>query len=153
MSDKGLMSYCRGCGGARHHVTLSEHAFPWSDDDTPIDGNDIWSVTQCAGCRTVTFCHTHWFSEDQEPTDDGSEIRTIVHRDLYPPAPPRRKPEWGTEMFLAFSFNDRWVRSLHEDIYAALGMKAYSLAAMGIRTLVDFVISSKGGIMVLFVKS
>jgi hypothetical protein len=144
MSDKNLMSYCRKCGGKRHHLALSEHPFPWHEDDAPIDGNDIWSVLQCAGCRTVTFCHTHWFSEEYETADDGNS-QVIVHRDLYPPSPPRPKPEWGFEGFLALNMENQWVLSLHSDIYAALGMNAYLLAAMGTRTLVEFVITSKVG--------
>jgi hypothetical protein len=144
MTGKELKSYCRRCGGSRHHETLSEHAFPWSESDAPIEGNDTWSVIQCAGCRTVSFCHTHWFSEDYEATEDGG-YRVIEHRDLYPPAPPRRMPEWGADLFHALTMQQQWVRGLHSDIYAALGMKAYSLAAMGIRTLVDFVVTSKAG--------
>ena len=43
-------------------------------------------------------------------------------------------PEWGTglDAFLCHTSEDLWIGDLHADIYAALGMKAYALAAMGI---------------------
>jgi len=98
---------------------------------------------ECRGCGNVTFVHTHWFSEDWEIGDEGPE--PIVHRDLYPPSPPRPLPEWASELWLALTSKDLWVVKLHGDIYAALGSGALSLAAMGTRAIVDFVVTSKVG--------
>jgi hypothetical protein len=98
-------------------------------------GNDTWSIVECLGCNNITFIHSHWFSEDYEMTPDGPV--PVVYRDLYPPAPTRKPPEWGIDFLLGLSMDDQWVVKLHEDIYSAVGIGAYTLAAMGTRTIVD----------------
>jgi len=139
-----LMSYCRQCGGERHHSVTAEKTRSWSDDDSGVQGGDTWSIVECGGCHTVTFIHSHWFSEDYELTEDGGWT-PVLHRHLYPPAPSRKMPEWGIYAFLCHTSDDRWIVKLHKDIYAAIGMEAYALAAMGARTIVDFVVTSKAG--------
>ncbi len=140
---ESVMSFCRQCGGDRHHSVLTKKTRAWSEEDSPVSGGDTWSIVECGGCHTVTFVHSHWFSEDYELTDEGPT--PIVHRDLYPPAPPRKMPEWGPDTFLCFSAEDIWVLQLHGDIYAAIGLGAYALATMGLRAIVDFVVTSKAG--------
>jgi hypothetical protein len=141
--DKIELSYCQRCGGDRHHAVVAEEDRYWSDEEAAIDGGDTWSILECRGCRNIAFVHTHWFSEDWEIGDDGPE--PIVHRDLYPPSPSRPTPEWTSELWLALTREDQWVVKLHGDIYAALGTEAFSLATMGIRAIVDFVVTSKVG--------
>ncbi|MGH7075305.1 MAG: DUF4145 domain-containing protein [Stellaceae bacterium] len=138
-----LMSYCRQCGGERRHSMIAEKTRSWSDDDAPVDGSDTWSIIECGGCHTVTFVHSHWFSEDTEYTEDGST--PILHRDLYPPTPSRKMPEWGVDAYLGLKNEDLWVVKLHADIYAAVGMEAFALAAMGTRAIVDFAVTSTAG--------
>lgn len=132
-------SYCRSCGGGREHTILSQHERPW-DNDEGLWGGDAWLTLECNGCRTVTFLHRHWFSEE---TDDRGA--PITNSDLYPPSPTRRAPEWGLDFYLSLRSQDYWIIKLHSDIYAALGLKAHSLATMGIRAIVDFTVSSKVG--------
>jgi hypothetical protein len=138
-----LMSYCRQCGGERHHSVIAEKTRSWGEDDSPVEGSDTWSIIECGGCHTVTFVHSHWFSEDYDYTEDGAT--PIVHRDLYPPAPSRKMPEWGADAYLCRKPDDVWIVKLHADIYAAVGMEAYALAAMGTRAIVDSVVTSKAG--------
>jgi hypothetical protein len=142
--DKIELSYCRRCGGDRYHTAIAKEQRHWSEDDKfGIGGSDIWSILECRGCQNVTFVHTHWFSEDTEFGDEGPE--PIVHRDLYPPSPPRPLPEWASELWLSLTYEDHWLVKLHKDIYAALGSGALGLAAMGTRAIVDFVVTSKAG--------
>jgi Domain of unknown function (DUF4145) len=141
--ENELMSYCRQCGGERYHTTVAEKTRSWGDNDSLVDGGDTWSIVECGGCHTVTFVHSHWFSEDCEPTEEG--WTPIEHRDLYPPAPSRKMPEWGSHYIIWFNSYEDWIPKLHLDIYSAIGMKAYALAAMGARAIVDFVVTSKAG--------
>jgi uncharacterized protein DUF4145 len=140
-TEKIEQSYCQRCGGDRQHtVVATKHGY-WSNEDAAIDGSDTWSIVECRGCGNVTFVHEHWFSEDTEP--DG---RPIHYRDLYPPPPPRSKPEWASAMlWRALSREDQWLAKLYDDIYSALATEAFSLTAMGIRTIVDFVVTSQAG--------
>jgi hypothetical protein len=144
------LSFCRRCGGDRHHTVIAKKERHWSDNEAQIDGSDTWSILECRGCQNITFVHIHWFSEDLTIGDEGPE--PIVHRDLYPPSPPRPLPEWASELWLALKHEDRWVVKLHSDIYTALGSGALSLAAMGTRAIVDFVVTSKVGDAGVFTK-
>ena len=127
------LSYCRQCGGDRSHTVVARHG---SDKPAPpAPGSDTWSILECRGCGTVTFVHAHWFSGGDGP---------VVHRDLYPPSP-RPLPEWASWLWLVLTFEGQWVDKLHRDIYAALGIGALSLAAMGVRAIVEFVVTSKVG--------
>jgi len=141
--DEIELSYCRHCGGGRRHTIIAKKERYWSNDEAQVNGSDTWSILECRGCQNVNFVHTHWFSEDTEYGDEGPE--PIVHRDLYPPSPPRPMPEWASELWLSLSRKGVWVAKLHSDIYEALGTGAFSLAAMGTRAIVDFVVTSKVG--------
>lgn len=136
---KQLMSFCRKCGGDRYHSLCAEKTRIWRDDELPISGGNTWSIIECRGCETVTFMHEHWFSEDYDMTAD--DPAPMIHRSLYPPAPTRKMPEWGSEIWLAGS----WPFELLRDIYEATGMKHYGLAAMGLRSIVDFVVTTQAG--------
>src|ERR1019366_5956659 len=142
-SGDTVQSFCRRCGGERHHVVLYERTIPWSDDTSPVDGGDEWSTLQCAGCNTITFVHSYWFSEDYEMGDDGPE--PIVHRDLFPPSPPRSTPEWVSDLILYLKMEEHWVAWLLQEVYSAAGLRAYSLAAMGARAIVDHLVTSRAG--------
>lgn len=139
-NKKEVVSYCRQCGGDRHHLLCAEKNRSWQSDDSPMCGGDTWSIVECRGCHTVTFLHSHWLSEDID--FDGA---SIIHKDLYPPAHQRKMPEWflDFEFLHCFNLNDLWVPYLLKDIYEAIGMKSYALAAMGLRALLDFIVTSK----------
>ena len=140
---KEVKSFCRKCGGDRHQRVLFDKTISWSDDESPVSGGDSWLTLQCGGCHEIAFVHEHWFSEDYDITDRGME--TIVHRDLYPPAP-RRKAIDHDDLFLYLNIDEHWVASLMQDIYSAAGMSAYALAAMGARAVIDHLVTSRSGL-------
>ena len=134
--DKPIDSYCSRCEGDRRHAVLKALDRSWDHEESGIWGHDTWESLECLGCRNVTFVHTHWFSED---TDDTGQ--PIVQRHLYPPSPRRPKPEWAGDLWLALPHEQHWLVKLYNDIYGALGMRAVGLATMGMRTIVDFVVT------------
>lgn len=138
-----MMSFCRTCGGDRHHTVLYQKTISWTEDDSGLDGGDMWLVLQCAGCHTIAFAHQHWFSEEHEI--DETERKQIVHLDLYPPSPRHQQPKWGINLYLGLRSDERWINQMLNDIYSAAGMKARSLAAMGARAIVDYLITSRAG--------
>jgi hypothetical protein len=140
MADTPIDSYCSQCEGDRRHAVRTTFDRHWDNEEAGIDGHDTWEILECLGCRNVTIAHTHWFSED---TDYRG--RPITHRDLYPPSPRRAKPEWTGDLWEALPDDQQWLIKLHEDIYGALGMKAFALASMGMRAIVDFVVTTKVG--------
>lgn len=98
-------------------------------------------MLKCAGCDTISLVRTYWYSEDCDPDGDP-----ITHTDRYPPAPTdRRIPDWSFELILGMTVDGGWVNFLMQEVYSALGMKAHRLAAMGIRTIVDHIVTSNAG--------
>jgi hypothetical protein len=57
-------------------------------------------------------------------------MTAIIHRELYPPSPHRKPPEWSAHLVLYLRSDEMWIFSLLKDIYSAAGMQAYSLVAM-----------------------
>lgn len=139
----GLLSYCRGCGGDRHHTALAEKNILWEEKGTTVSGGDEWQMLQCMGCDTITFVHSSWFSEETEYTDDGPQ--PVVRRQLYPSALQRKRPEWGPDLLLGLPIEQLWKSKILDDIYSAIASSAYALAAMGMRALVDSTISATAG--------
>jgi Domain of unknown function (DUF4145) len=116
---------------------------PWEDNDSRVDGADNWSTLQCAGCHTVTFVHSHWFSEEYEIREQGAG--PVIHRDLFPPAPVRPAPEWARNLVIYLTLDELWIAWLLQEIYSAVGLGALSLAAMGTRAIVDHLVTSRAG--------
>ena len=148
MSDtckREIKVFCRQCGGDRYHSTIAAKVESWSDEDTPTCAGETWAIVQCCGCRTLTFLHERWFSEDTVETDHGPE--PIMHRTIYPPAPARKLPEWSSDNFILLDIpvNDAWVFKLHQDVYDAIGLRSLHLSAMGIRAIVDHIVTWKAG--------
>jgi hypothetical protein len=143
-AKKEMKVFCRQCGGERYHSTIAEKVDAWSEEDTPICGAEAWAIVECCGCRTLTFLHERWFSEDTVDTDHGPE--PIIHRTIYPPSPARKLPEWSNDqmfMLLEVPVDDTWVLKLHQDVYAAIELRSLRLSAMGVRAIVDHIVTRK----------
>lgn len=127
-------AYCRNCGGQRWHYILAKEDVRWDDEESPVSSLNSWQILKCAGCDTITFRHVHWFSEE---IDDDDAV--VIHKDHYPPAPARTPPEWSGSLWRYIDTdNVIYVWRLMNDIYSAMGLKAYALSAMGIRAIVDW---------------
>lgn len=134
-------AHCRSCGGQRWHYVLAKEDVLWDDNEAPVSSLDSWQLLKCAGCDTITFRHLHWFSEETDENDD-----VIVHKDQYPPAPSRTPPGWSRFVFRYLNVDDViYVWRLMNDVYSATGLKAYALAAMGIRAIVDWLVTETVG--------
>jgi uncharacterized protein DUF4145 len=138
--EKPVQSYCSQCEGDRRHTVQKAFDRRWDNEESGITGRDTWEILECMGCQNVTFVHTHWFSEYTDNTG-----RPIVHRDLYPPSPRRAKPDWAGDLWAAVPRKQQWLVKLYHDIYGALGLRALGLATMGMRAIVDFVVTSAVG--------
>jgi hypothetical protein len=92
-----------------------------------INWTDTYEMLECCGCETVTMRHTYWFSENPE-----LEIK------YYPPPISRPKPSWKIKLPLD-------LRTLLDEVYAALHLDSRRLVAMGARTLMDMVLLDKVG--------
>lgn len=135
-------AHCNTCGGDRNHDVLHSEKTTWEDEDYPISGSDTYETLKCCGYGTVKLRHTSWFSEDDGPT---------VH--YFPAAIFRRNPEWFNELWQELSSDDEFVEQLLKEIYVALQHNLPSLAAMGVRSLLEKIMVSKTGDLGSFLKN
>ncbi len=142
IGEKEKSAHCRQCGGNRTHKVLAKEKRPWGDQD--VFGCETWFILECAGCHTIGSAHEEWNSEEYDYDDEGN-IESLTRITQYPPSSTRQKPDYGFDLFCALSNDELWIDHLHGEIYAALGLKSFSLAAMGIRTIVDYIVTSKSG--------
>ena len=135
-------AHCNTCGGERNHNVLHCEKTTWEDDEYPISGSDTYETLKCCGCEAIKLRHTSWFSEDDGPTVN-----------YFPAAIFRRNPEWFKELRLELSTGDEFVEHLLKEIYVALQHNLPSLAAMGVRSLLEKIMVSKTGDLGSFVQN
>ena len=87
-------------------------------------------MLRCLGCDSVSVQHISHFSQ----TDETTESR-------YPPASLRRKPSWMTNLFQ----RPRNVVDVLEEIYVAFENESYRLCGIGIRALIEDIMTQKVG--------
>lgn len=127
-------AHCNTCGGVRNHDILHSERTTWEDPEHPISGSDTYETLKCCGCENVKLRHTSWFSEDDSPTVN-----------YFPAAIFRRNPAWFNELWHELSSEDEFVEQLLKEIYVALQHNLPSLAAMGVRSLLEKIMVSKTG--------
>lgn len=135
-------AHCNNCGGERNHDVLHSEKTTWNDDEHMVFGSDTYETLKCCGCEAIKLRHTSWFSED-----DGSTVN------YFPASIFRRCPEWFNELWLELSSDDEFVEQLLKEIYVALQHNLPSLAAMGVRSLLEKIMISKTGDLGSFVQN
>ena len=135
MEMKQTKAHCNRCGGDRNHKVLHSTITSWEDDESGIGGKDEYETLTCLGCDSVMLRHSSWFSEDPDPYPSIG---------YFPPPIFRPEPEWFSELFTGIG-KDRFVKKLLKEIYVALQNNLPSLAAMGVRSLIEKIMISKSG--------
>lgn len=146
-----VMAHCNQCSGERKHLIIHDYKTDWEDvlsEDPParIYGEDRYELLQCAGCDSIKLRHTSYHSEITD--DDGLAVPSVNY---YPPATFRRMPSWthgasidGDKM-ISIIWMPEFVTRLIPEIYTALHSKSYSLAAMGVRALLESIMIQQVG--------
>ena len=127
-------AHCNTCDGEKNHLVLHDISTTWQDDEYNIDGGDSYATMQCAGCDGIKLRHRSWFSEADEDT--------VTY---FPPAIFRKKPEWINQLWLELDSDNQFVYTRLDEIYIALQHNLSSLAAMGIRSLLERIMIAKVG--------
>src|SRR5205085_2157820 len=134
---------CNRCLHHTRHAVLFTRTVPWEEVvdaqyGATIYGSNTYSLLECAGCGDVRFVHDHWFSEDFD------EAGPAKHADFYPPVATRQRPTWHV-LGLPLYLSTGTVGQLLDEIYCALPIKAYRIAVMGIRSLVEHIMIDRVG--------
>jgi hypothetical protein len=135
-------AHCNTCGGNRNHEVVHSETTSWRDDDHNVSGSDEYETLKCLGCENIKLRHTSWFSEDHESTVN-----------YFPPAIFRPRPKWMEQLWIELPAEDVFVDKLLQEIYVAIHNNLRSLAAMGVRSLVEKVMVSKAGDKGSFLKN
>lgn len=131
-------AHCNNCGGLRNHELFNRIEKKWEEeivDGFSISGGNTYLVLECRGCESVKILHTSWFSED---TDEGGKPR--IEERYYPSSVFRPLPRW------IWQLDRQWhITKLLHEIYQALKNDAPSLAAMGVRAVIEAIMIDKVG--------
>lgn len=137
MSDQ-TRAHCNKCERETHHDVLHSITDRWEsepeDHGFTVSGSDTYETLRCRGCDDIKLRHTSWFSEADEPA--------IAY---FPPSTFRKKPKWFDEMILELPEGSEFVETLAAEIYVALQNGLPSLAAMGVRSLLEKVMVASVG--------
>lgn len=133
--DEVVSAHCNNCGGPRDAFVRGFHNR--QDGDQLTNWSDSIEILECCGCHELSVRKTEWFSEwDQRSYnpltgevdgDDGAKVT------LWPAATQRAQPDWVNDI------DDVGIRSVLDEVYCALEIGASTLAAIGIRTVLDAV--------------
>jgi hypothetical protein len=143
MTDKNttIKAHCNNCGPFINHHILSKEERHWDDDDARIDGTNVYFLLECCGCERISLRHDSWNS--YETDEQGHEITTTVY---YPPAIWRKMPEWLSDWRGPFALNlNNPISRLMKEVYSALQNDQPALSAMGIRALIEHVMTEQIG--------
>ena len=133
-------AHCNNCGGKRKALVRATFSSPGSDTET--SWQDTYDILECCGCEQLKIRHDFWFSEwDEIGEDEHGNPCMIpgVKTTYWPPPIKRKKPDWSAKI------SDPVLRSLFEELYAALSSDLLILSTIGARTLFDRASSLKVG--------
>lgn len=123
--------HCNGCTGMTLH-RLVKRVVDSGTEEIDRVGEVWWKTTfdvlQCCGCSEVVLRRTSLFSE----TMPDEDVR------YFPPKVSRRPPQWRYRLPHA-------LRTIVEEVYAALDAGSRALPLMGARTLIDLLMEEKIG--------
>ncbi len=136
-----VSAHCNRCSGNRNHFIIYAHQEKWSEDigdETFVSGKDLYELLKCAGCGDVRLRHTNWF--EGQVDEEGQAVPVITY---YPPASIRRQPVWLSSVDVSHGVHvhlvsmPEFVSRLLREVYVALQNDCCSVAAMGIRALLE----------------
>ena len=136
MAIKKMLAHCNICGGDKNHTILKQIVKDKTQEINErfeISWNDAYYMLECCGCEKVHFLHTSWFSEN---TDESGDV--IIDKTYYPSSIFRPTPDW------LYQLDREWhITKLVQEVYLAIRNDALSLAAMGIRAVIEAIMIDK----------
>lgn len=128
-----IKAHCNSCGPWITHRVLKKVETREDDEEAGWVAGNTYQLIQCGGCERIHLKHDSW--NNQEVVDDGRPQEKVVY---YPPATARREPSWLNDWMGPFFMGPQeWIGELLREIYSALHNDSRTLAAMGIRALLE----------------
>ena len=128
-------SDCPQCGPQRRAEVVAFFSVTNQDEASPVYEVVNYNTMRCCGCGDIHVRRDAFFSEDedheQNPVTGEWEWVRRPTSTYWPPSERRRKPAWILQV------EDDVVHRLLDEIYRALNQDLRTLAAMGVRSLLD----------------
>ena len=126
---------CPSCGLGRRADRVASHSEVHQAAGDPTYETETLGILRCRGCNTLYIRRDRVFSEDQDHEQDpvtGAWVTVAVPRTTFWPAlAMRTPPPWLAQV------QDATMRQLIDETYAALNAQLRTLAAMGVRAMLD----------------
>jgi hypothetical protein len=128
---------CVRCGQFTRHKVLQSLGYDWADDD--FFGHEDYEIVECCGCSTITFVQKTEFSEDMiydNRTGDAVGLEEKVK--IYP---------YRIDGFSKIESTHLLPHKLgvvYQETYNALAAESWTIAAMGVRTIIELLCIDKG---------
>ncbi len=135
---KMTLAHCNECGGERNHNILHVEKISHDDEDHGFWSVQEYEMLKCCGCGSVKMRYREYCSEDYDV--DGQLNPRIFY---YPPAAFRAEPKWLIDLWLETGFEEGNIYDLFKEIYVALHNDQRTIAAMGIRALLEKIMIDK----------
>lgn len=128
-------SDCPQCGPRRRAEVVAFFSVTHQDETSPVYEIVNYKTLRCCGCEAIHIRRDSYFSEDEDHEQDPvtGEWTTVLRptSTYWPPPERRRKPSWILQV------QDDVIHRLLGEVYGALNNDLRTLAAMGVRALLD----------------
>jgi hypothetical protein len=131
---------CNTCGGTRNHELLRSEQSAWEIESFDLRGIDTFEMLRCAGCGEIKLRHTKLCDDERTTT-------------YFPPGNFRPIPRWFDKLWEALPPGRESIHALLREIYVALASELFSLAAMGIRAVIERAMIERCGDSGSFIKN
>jgi hypothetical protein len=138
-------AHCNGCLGERNHNILCKEDAEYVDEEHGGSFYDRYEMLKCLGCDRIILRHSSW--NDFESDKEGSFSVSIQY---YPSAISRSRPKWFHELNYIGRYEPgkseyAYIHDILQEIYIGLQNDSIRLATLGIRTLLEFIMTHKVG--------
>lgn len=124
-------SHCNQCSGVTAHKVLHSEVLE-DEDEERFYSYEAFETQACGGCGALKFVVRSADDSDRSGEyDEAGHPLFFESERSFPPVPFRRRPSLGWN-----GIPQKIQRVLHE-VYAACDSKLLTLAAMGVRTIID----------------
>jgi len=120
---------------------LVRKPWEWSDGEHSAAGCITHRLLECRGCETVFYHQLSWDDQVLNPVFDSAgnyQMEVVEHVETYPqPEKKARKPDW----VWSIARKDPQLEKILSEVYDAVERRSNILAATGLRTAFDRVVS------------
>ena len=133
--DKELQIPCASCDKETFHLILTKVDHSWGDED--LSGSNQFLTVQCRGCKTISYCHMSWFSEDTQWDYEQQCEVPVPTKTLYP------SRIAGRSLLKDAYQLPHGLYQVYKETHSAICNQLRILAGVGLRAIIEAVCSEQ----------